>query len=115
MKYVPSTQAEKDLFNEKQKFAMSVLVHSIKTDVGITLVRKFYKDCKAQECWHKIWEEATCSMHADLELMMLQDKLFSTHIDTNWCGDVEGFLLYWMDFLSRLRRSYPSSNITCGK
>ena len=36
--YRPSTQGEKDLFAEKQKFAMSVLVHSIKTDVGITLV-----------------------------------------------------------------------------
>jgi len=82
-KYMPSTQAEKDLFDEKQKFAMLVLVHSIKTDVGITLVRKYYKDCKAQLCWCKIWNEATCSMHADLELMTLQDELFSTHIDTN--------------------------------
>jgi len=53
-KYMPSTQAEKELFDEKQKFAMLVLVHSIKTDVGITLVRKYYKDCKAQECCHKI-------------------------------------------------------------
>ena len=52
--YVPGNQEERDLFAEKQKFAMSVLVHSIKTDVGITIVRKLYKDCKAQECWKKI-------------------------------------------------------------
>jgi len=101
-KYVPATQAEKDLFNEKQKFAMSVLVHSIKTDVGITLVRKFYKDCKAQEYWCKIREEATRSTRADLELMMLQDKLFSTRIDTNWHGDLEGFLLYWNGLLVKI-------------
>jgi len=37
-KYVPGTQEERELFVEKQKFAMSVLVHSIKTDIGITLV-----------------------------------------------------------------------------
>jgi len=104
---VPSTQAEKDLFNEKQKFAMLVLVHSIKTDVGITLVRKFYKDCKAQECWCKIWEEATHSTHADLELMTLQDKLFSTCIDTNWHGDVEGFLLYWNGLLVKIEEILP--------
>jgi len=53
-KYMPSTLAEKELFDKKQKFAMLVLVHSIKTDVGISLVRKYYKDCKAQECCHKI-------------------------------------------------------------
>jgi len=105
--YMPSTQAEKELFDEKQKFAMLVLVHSIKTDVGITLVRKYYKDCKAQECCHKIWDEATHSMHADLELMMLQDKLFSTCIDTNWCGDIEGFLLYWNGLLVKIEEILP--------
>jgi len=85
-----------------------VLVHtSIKTNMGITLVRKLYKDCKAQECWRKIQEEATHSTCADLELMMLQDKLFSTHIDTNWHGDVEGFLLYWNGLLVKIEEILP--------
>jgi len=92
--YIPQTQDEIDLFAEKEKFAMSVLVHSIKTDVGITIVRKHYKNCKAQECWKKIHDEATKSTKADLELMSLQDKLFSTRIDSHWRDDVEGFLLY---------------------
>jgi len=52
--YTPLTQEEIDLFAEKEKFAMSVLVHSIKMDVGITIVCKHYKNCKAQECWKKI-------------------------------------------------------------
>jgi len=106
-KYMPSTQAETDLFDEKQKLPMLVLVHSIKTDVGITLVRKYYKDYKAQECWCKIQDEATCSMCADLELMMLQDKLFSTCIDTNWHSNVEGFLLYWNGLLVKIEEILP--------
>jgi len=52
-KYVPGTQEERDLFVEKQKFAMSVLVYSIKTGIDITPVQKHYKDCNAQECWSK--------------------------------------------------------------
>jgi len=106
-KYMPLTQAEKDLFDEKQKFAMSVLVYSIKMDVGITLVRKYYKDYKVQECWCKIQDEATRSMCADLELMMLQDKLFSTCIDTNWCGDIEGFLLYCNGLPVKIEENLP--------
>ncbi len=46
-------------------------------------------------------------MHTDLELMMLQDKLFSTHIDTNWCGGVEGFLLYWNGLLVMIEEILP--------
>jgi len=106
-KYMSLMQAEKDLLDEKLKFAMSVLVQSMKTNVGITLVRKYYMDCKAQECWHKIQDEATCSTCADLELMMLQDKLFSTRIDTNWHGDVEGFLLYWNGLLVKIEEILP--------
>jgi len=90
-----------------QKFTMSVLVHSNETNVDIALVRKYYKDCKAQECWHKICNEATQSMHAGLELMTLQDKLFSTHIDTNWHGDVDSFVLYCNGLLVKIEEILP--------
>jgi len=42
--YTPLTQDEIDLFAEKEKFAISVLVHSIKMNVGITIVCKHYKE-----------------------------------------------------------------------
>jgi len=103
----PLTQDESELFAEKQKFAMSVLVHSIRTDVGITIVHKHYKDCKTQECWKKIQDEATKSSRADLELMFLQDKLFSTQFDSHWHGDVESFLLYWNGLITKIEEILP--------
>jgi len=53
-------------------------------------------------------------MCADLELMTLQDKLFSTHIDTNWHGDVGGFLLYWNGLLVKIEEMLPIKTLHLG-
>jgi len=47
-------------------------------------------------------DRATRSTRADLELISLQDKLFSTQIDSHWHGDVEGFLLYWNGLITKI-------------
>ncbi len=38
--------------------------------------------------------------------MSLQDKLFSTQIDSHWHGDVEGFLFYWNGLITKIKKNY---------
>jgi len=90
----PSGADDKEQFLEKQKFAMSVLVHCIQTDIGCTFVHEHHQDFDAQECWKKITIEAHKSTCAELEVTALQDKLMQARIDSNWHGTVTGFLLY---------------------
>ncbi len=52
-------------------------------------------------------DRATRSTRADLELISLQDKLFSTQIDSHWHGDVEGFLLYWNGLITKIEEILP--------
>jgi len=37
--------------------------------------------------------------------MSLQDKLFSTWINSHWHGDVEGFLLYWNGLITKIEET----------
>ena len=106
--YYPTTNEEKELFNEKQKFAMSILVHAIHTDMGRTFVAEHFRDSDAQECWRKILKEARGSTRAELELIALHDKLIQARCNEHWQGEITGFLLYWKSTLRKLEDILPA-------
>ena len=87
----PNGVDDKELFIEKQKFAMAVLVHSIQTDIGCTFIHEHHHDFDAQECWRKITDEAHKSTRAELEVTALQDNIMQARIDSNWHGTVLDF------------------------
>jgi len=105
--YKPRGQDEIDLFVEKQKFGMAILVHCIQTDIGCTFIREHQKDFDAQKCWAKIVGEARSSTRAELAMTDLQDRLMQARLDSNWRGTATGFLLYWKDLLRKLEDLMP--------
>lgn len=107
--YHPLTKEDQELFAEKQKFAMSILVHSIKTDMGLSFVRQHITDYNAQECWKKIINEAKKSTRAELEVSSLQDKIINSRLDTHWKGSASGFLLFWKEQVRKLEDILPSN------
>ena len=106
-KFKPGTHQEIDLFHEKEKFAMSVLVHCMQTDSTCTIVRCHYKKCAAQTCWNEILLDAKNSTRANLELMSLHSRLINAKLDSNWRGDVDGFLLFWNNMMARMEELQP--------
>ena len=93
---------DKPLFDEKCKFVMTVLVHCMQTDIGISFVREHIRDSNAQECWRKIVEEARSSTRAELVYTDLLGKFLQTKIDSFWKGTTTGFLLHWKEMLRKL-------------
>jgi len=106
-KYRTSTLEDRDLFKEKEKFAMSVLVHCMQTDSTRTIVRCHYRKCEAQKCWEAILQDAKHSTRANLELMSLHSRLVNAKLDSNWRGDVDGFLLFWNNMMARMEELQP--------
>jgi len=53
-KYHLSLQKTQDDFNEKNKFAMSILVHPMQLDKLCTVVQCHYHGGNAQHCWKEI-------------------------------------------------------------
>jgi len=86
---------------------MSVLVHCMQTDSTRTIVRCHYKKCAAQTCWNEILLDAKNSTRANLELMSLHSRLINAKLDSNWRGDVDGFLLFWNNMMARMEELQP--------
>ena len=66
-KYVPRTQEDKDLFDEKQKFMYSVFEDYLQTDKGKYYVRLYAKNYDAQAVYKGLSHYATSSTQASLD------------------------------------------------
>jgi len=110
--YVPRTQEERELFSEKQKFAMSVLVHSIKTDVGITIVWKHYK-ARPKNAGRR----SEMRLPSQLELTLSSCPCQSSLLRLTPTGMViwKVFPHYWSSLITKIEEIFLSNSIIPGR
>jgi len=111
-KYHPSSLEEKVIFNEKKKFAMSVLVHSIQNKKLCTVVQCYYHGGTAQSCWKEILQ--VTEYLRDLELKSMHAQLVNLKFD-DWPSDLVSFLLFWNDMMIQLEKlqSVSQQQLSC--
>ena len=105
--YSPKTDEEHQLFQEKQKFAYSVLIRCVQTDIGRTIVREHKDDFDAQVVYAELSDYYQKSTSAELAISELQDTLTNAKITNNWRGTAHGFLLYWKEHMRKLEELLP--------
>lgn len=92
----PSTNEDKDLFKEKQKFMCSVFSTTLLTDAGKKYVREHELDFDAQSVYEKLSTYCTNSTSARMNASDTLSYITSAKIDA-WKGNSESFIINWQD------------------
>ena len=92
-KYTPSN-SEKELFEAKQIFMISVLDKQLLTDMGKTIVRKYVHTTDAQSLWKEFQEHMKSSSKVASEKRRLIQHVTNTVLDDNYKGTTEQFVLH---------------------
>jgi hypothetical protein len=98
--FTPSTIEGIALFDEKKKFAYSVLDSVLLTDMGKTLVRKYQATFDAQKVWAEFVADATSSTKAQIMSSELLSWITSAKYDNTYCGtssSTSSFVMYWLN------------------
>jgi len=95
---VPSIQADKDLFSEKQKYMFAVFERTLLTDVGKSFVRDHENDGNAREVYKKVVDYYLKSTKASLDSSGLLSYITSIRLGSGlWKGSTHSFILHWQD------------------
>ena len=109
--YTPSTPAEKELFNEKQKFVYAILESKVLTDRGKAIVREYEDTFDAQTVYAKIVEHHLRSTKAMMESSTILSYITSIRLGSGeWNGTVEGFIHHWINQVWLYERQVPVSD-----
>jgi hypothetical protein len=76
--YVPTSQQEKDLLIEKQKYVYAVLESKVLTDRGKAIARKFEGTFDAQQVYNKLTKHHLKSTKARIEYSTILSYITST-------------------------------------
>eukprot|EP00934_Nitzschia_sp_Nitz4_P006215 Nitzschia sp. Nitz4//scaffold143_size57137//53597//57072//NITZ4_006523-RA/size57137-processed-gene-0.42-mRNA-1//1//CDS//3329536473//6205//frame0 len=95
--YLPETTDEINLFQEQQNFMYDVLNHCLKTPMGSHYVRTHETTRDAQAVWRDYVKHMRNSSRADLEIEDLMNALVSHRADTKDLGNVEQFIIDWLN------------------
>ena len=96
--YTPTTQEDKELFDEMQKFLYAVLDTTVRTDRGRAIVRSYEDTYDAQKVYTELQEYHMSSTKAKIESSTLLSYITSAKLgDGSWKGSTEGFILHWQD------------------
>ena len=95
--YLPTSFEDMEVFEEKQKFAFSVLDATLKSDMGKSLVRKYEDTFNAQMIWKEFVEYMKTSTKAQISSADILSWITSAKYDNTWKGTSNGFVLYWMN------------------
>lgn len=98
-KYVPdpSEVGSQELFNFKNQFMYSVLLHSLLTDTAKTFVREHAHDMDAQKVLKKLQNYMKDSPRTTMEITRLTKYITSIRLDSGWKGTSEQFLLHFKE------------------
>ena len=109
--YIPSTQEEKDLFTEQQKYIYAVLEAKVLTDVGKTFVRAHEHDFDGQAVYNKLKVHHLKSTKAMIDSSAILTYITSARLGNGeWKGSTEGFILHWQDQVRLYERQVPTSD-----
>lgn len=103
LEHSPSTQEERNIFSEKQKFMYSVFSTTLQTDRGKKFVREHEKYFDAQMVYSKLHKYYATSVGARISASDMLSYMTSAKFDY-WKGTTESFILNWHDQV-RLRES----------
>ena len=109
--YIPVTIAEKELFQEKQKYMYAVFERNLLTDYGKLLVRQHADNFDAQAIYSALSIYALQSTKAALSSSNLLSYITSAHLGHNtWKGTTTAFILHWQEQVRRYEQLVPSSD-----
>ena len=109
--YVPTTQEQRDLFEEKQKFVYAILEAKVKTDRGRALVREHEHDFDAQAVYRKLKEHHLQSTKAQIDSSTILSYVTSARLGNgDWKGSTEGFITNWQNQVRLYERLVPQAD-----
>ncbi|KAL7567108.1 hypothetical protein ACA910_009437 [Epithemia clementina (nom. ined.)] len=97
------------LFNEQQKFLYSVLLTTLQTDEGKSIVRAHAKDKDAQAILRELRRHYTKSTVARNEITRLTTYITNLCLDSSWRGTTESFIMHFKEQLRLLDDLQPIS------
>ncbi|KAL7574251.1 hypothetical protein ACA910_012506 [Epithemia clementina (nom. ined.)] len=97
------------LFNEQQKFLYSVLLTTLQTDEGKSIVRAHAKDKDAQAILRELRHHYTKSTVARNEITRLTTYVTNLCLDSSWRGTTESFIMHFKEQLRLLDDLQPIS------
>ena len=103
--YAPAEGDEeaKELFHQKQVFAMTVLNRCVQTEMGRHFVRQHVHSCDAQAVYRKLLAHAKLSTSGQISVGNLVEYLNTAKLDSNWRYSTQKFLTDWRDKLRQLQ------------
>jgi hypothetical protein len=98
--YVPTTNEDIALFEEKQKYMYLVLEKILQTDEGKVVVRSHDADRNAQLIYSEFLQLMTKSTEAMMDSSVILKYLTSAKVgDGTWRGTTKAFILHWIEQL----------------
>ena len=82
--YQPCSRADRELFDEKQKFVYLVFESILKTDMGKYYICQHEYDYDAQAVFRKLEKHAKASTQATINSFELLAYLTSAKLDSHW-------------------------------
>jgi hypothetical protein len=93
----PTDADETNLFSEQNKFMYDVFLMILKTPMGKHFIRLYENSRNAQAVWKDLIGYMKTSTRADLEIEGLMTSLTSYRFTSNYKGNVQSFILEWLD------------------
>ena len=101
--YTPGSEPEeKELFEAKQTFVISVFNANLQTDMGKTIVRRHLANTDAQAVWNELSEHMRTSSKGASEKRRLTQYVTNTVLDDNFKGTTEQFVLHFNEQFRQL-------------
>ena len=109
-KYEPQDDAEKQLFDEKQKYMFAVFEKNLLTDQGKSLVREYADNYDAQRIYSELRSYSLESTKASLDSSNLLTYITSIRLgDGRWKGSMHAFILHWQDQVRKYESIEPDN------
>ena len=111
--YIPTSQDERQLFLEQQKFMYAVFEKTLLTDKGKALVRTYQHTFDAQSIYRELSAYAMHSTKAALQASSLLSHITTVTLgDGNWKGTTHAFILHWQDQVRKYHDMNPQNVIS---
>ena len=103
-KYKASSAADKELFDQKQKFMYAVFTKTLLTDKGKSLVREHDTDSDAQTIYQEVFLHAKRSTKASVDASELLAYITTSRLGTGlWKGSTESFIIHWQSQIQKYK------------
>ena len=109
--YVPTSDEDTALFQEKQKYLYAVLESKVMTDMGRKFVREHERDGDAQKVYEKLLTHHTRSTKAVIDSSNILAYVTSAKLgEGEWKGSTTSFIINWMDKVRQWEKQCPAED-----